>query len=345
MVLVVPDGRLNLGIFAYLPLGESGYLIESEIRIQYLSAERGVVVGDSLASAGKMLALGAPAFDDDRSLSSLTGEFGPVSLPNTVLLANGQTYRGQQPTCGAFRSIRFAPLPSAEEEIDDIVRPWRTTIVPRFSVGRNQPSDDAGPRVLRLTGHRASESALTALAPGYTVLHIATHGFFVDGECSKFGLVEGVDGDSLGAKENPLLLSGLALAGANHRDEAGPDEEDGILTAEEIASLDLSSVEWAVLSACDSGVGEVRAGEGVFGLRRAFQIAGAHTLIMSLWPVGDDATRAWMRELYTNRFVEGMSTIDSVHEASLALLTDRREKGLSTHPVFWASFVAAGDWR
>jgi CHAT domain-containing protein len=141
------------------------------------------------------------------------------------------------------------------------------------------------------------------------------------------------------------VLSGLVFAGANHRDAAGPDEEDGILTAEEIAALDLSSVEWAVLSACDTGVGEVMAGEGVFGLRRAFQIAGARTLIMSLWPVDDEVTRAWMRELYTNRFVKGMSTVDSVQQASLALLKQRRAKGLSTHPFYWAGFIASGDWR
>ncbi len=156
---------------------------------------------------------------------------------------------------------------------------------------------------------------------------------------------DGESGEFHPTINNPLLLSGLALAGANNRMAAGPDEEDGILTAEEIASLDLSSVEWAVLSACDTGVGEVRAGEGVFGLRRAFQIAGARTLIMSLWPVDDEVTRAWMRELYTNRFVDGMSTIDSVHEASLALLNERREKGLSTHPFYWAGFIASGDWR
>jgi hypothetical protein len=97
-------------------------------------------------------------------------------------------------------------------------------------------------------------------------------------------------------------LSGLAFAGANKRQSARWAEDDGILTAEEIASLDLHGVEWAVLSACDTGVGEIKAGEGVFGLRRAFQVAGARTVIMSLWSVEDRATREWMAALYRERF-------------------------------------------
>ena len=101
--------------------------------------------------------------------------------------------------------------------------------------------------------------------------------------------------------ENPLLLSGLALAGANRRQVATLDEEDGILTAEEVASLDFNGVEWAVLSACNTGLGRVRPGEGVLGLRRAFQIAGARTVIMSLWSVKTIATRLWMRALYEGR--------------------------------------------
>jgi hypothetical protein len=97
-----------------------------------------------------------------------------------------------------------------------------------------------------------------------------------------------------GAARKPLLLAFLVLTGANRRAAAGPNEEDRILTAEEVASLNLEGVEWAVLSACNTGLGEIKAGGGVMSLRRAFQIAGARTVIMSLWPVDDQATRSWM---------------------------------------------------
>jgi CHAT domain-containing protein len=173
---------------------------------------------------------------------------------------------------------------------------------------------------------------------------VATHGFFLGGKCtSALDDMRGVDG--VVTAENPLVLSGLALAGANNRQHAGPDEDDGILTAQEIAAMDLSSVEWAVLSACDTGVGEIKAGEGVFGLRRAFQVAGADTLIMSLWSVEDEATRAGMKALYEGRLTKGMDTAEAARHASLTVLNDRRERGLPDHPFYWAAFVAAGDWR
>ena len=102
---------------------------------------------------------------------------------------------------------------------------------------------------------------------------------------------------------------------------------------------------WAVLSACDTGLGEIRAGEGVFGLRRAFQVAGARTVIMSLWSVDDQATRAWMRALYEARLRQGLSTADAVRAASVSVLRERRAKKQSTLPFYWAAFVAAGDWK
>ncbi|MEN8163160.1 MAG: CHAT domain-containing protein, partial [Acidobacteriota bacterium] len=144
---------------------------------------------------------------------------------------------------------------------------------------------------------------------------------------------------------DPPGLSGLALAGANHRATVGENEEDGVITALEIANLDLSEVEWAVLSACDSGVGESISGEGVFGFRRAFRIAGAHTVIMSLWPVEDASGQAWMEALYRARLLLGMTTAESVRYAGLELLQARRDRNLSTHPFYWGAFMAAGDWR
>jgi CHAT domain-containing protein len=160
------------------------------------------------------------------------------------------------------------------------------------------------------------------------------------------GLVLGRPSGAIAAVgENPLLLSGLALAGANQRRAAGPEEDDGILTAEEIATLDLSSVEWAVLSACDTGLGAVQAGEGVLGLRRAFEMAGAGSVIMSLWAVDDFWSRRWMAELYQGRFRRGLRTADAVREASIAILNQLRGRRETAHPFYWAGFVAAGDWN
>jgi CHAT domain-containing protein len=100
-----------------------------------------------------------------------------------------------------------------------------------------------------------------------------------------------------------------------------------------------------VLSACETGVGDVHAGEGVFGLRRAFQIAGARTLVMSQWSVDDEASREWMRALYEARLVRRLDTAAAVREASRSVLRKRRSSGQSTHPFYWAGFVAAGDWH
>ena len=215
--------------------------------------------------------------------------------------------------------------------------------------------------VQTLVGRNASERAVKTMAPGRRILHLATHGFFLGDECASAldgtravgGLVSPPRETSRpndratrqSQAENPLLLSGLVLAGANHRAAAGPEEDDGILTAEEVASLNLEGVEWAVLSACNTGLGQLRAGEGVFGLRRAFQVAGARTVIMSLWSVEDNATRLWMRALYEGRLKKNLNTADAMREASLSVLRARRASGQSTDPFFWAAFVAAGDWH
>jgi CHAT domain-containing protein len=342
-VFIVPDGALHLVNFAALPSGTTSYLAEVGPRLHYLSAERDLVTAKPSTIRQGLLAIGNPAFDGRPQTMAARA---PVTAATGSQSAE-QVYRGPRPTCGGFPSMRFAALPASGKEVHDIAALW------------DQRRDEAGPNgaaktdphgsALLLTGAAASEARFKQAAHGQRVLHLATHGFFLGGECaSDFGALSTASSESplrAVTSENPLLLSGLVFAGANHRQSVGRDDEDGILTAEEVAALDLTGTEWAVLSACDTGAGEVRAGEGIFGLRRAFQVAGARTVIMSLSPVDDEAARLWMRALYRQHFVEAKTTADAVHGADLELLQQRRQKGLSTHPFYWASFVAAGDWR
>jgi CHAT domain-containing protein len=149
-----------------------------------------------------------------------------------------------------------------------------------------------------------------------------------------------------GKRENPLRLAGLVLAGANRREGSAPGHDDGILTAEEISALDLRGVSWAVLSACDTGLGDLRAGEGVFGLRRAFRLAGAQTVIMSLWSVEDAATRDWMRDLYaTQGATRSLGAAEAIASASRARIAARRASGETVHPFYWAGFVSTESSR
>jgi len=332
--VIVPDGALSLVPFAALPIARRSYLVESGPVIHYLSAERDLALPSHLPAAkGGLLAMGGPAFDR-RLVSRPVGAPDPPGAPS-----GGPALRGVDQPCVDLQSLRFEPLIGTAREVREVSALWATT--------RDANVEPDGAQVL--VGAAASETTFKVDAPHRRVLHLATHGFFLSSACAPAPSgtrgVGGLAKVASAAAQNPLLLSGLALAGANRRALARADEDDGILTAEEVAMLDLQGVEWAVLSACDTGVGEIKAGEGVFGLRRAFQVAGARTVIMSLWSVEDQATRAWMRALYEGRFQKKLSTADAVHQASLTVLRDRRARGLSTHPFFWAAFVAAGDWR
>jgi len=345
-VFIVPDGALHLVNFSALPMNTTRYLIEGGRRLHYLAAERDLVPHATRSGEG-LLALGAPDFDD---VDLFTGEKSRSAEPQSPRLVAGKSvYRGPHSACGDFQSLHFEPLPASARETEEVAVLWRKGTDERGAARLRGASVAELSGVVHLRGSDASEAAFKQQAEGKRVLHLATHGFFLGGQCTSTrdnatkSRLSRESGSVVG--ENPLLLSGLAFAGANHRQSAGLDDEDGILTAEEIASLDLSGTEWAVLSACDTGVGEVKTSEGVLGLRRAFQVAGAHTLIMSLWAVDDQATRAWMLELYHQRLVEHRPTIDSVYQASLKALRERRTKHLSTHPFYWAGFVAAGDWR
>ena len=345
LVLVVPDGALSLVNLATLPLDDGRYLLETDLRLHVLSAERDVIAAGSASPRGHgILLVGAPDFREAPSEAAvlLPGAAGAPGSPPPV-------YRGLRSSCASFRSRAFDPLPGSAAETEEIAALWRSATRSQEAGVANAAEREP---VLRLVGGEASEEAFKRLSPRRRILHIATHGFFADGDCASRADQPSEDWLPPARRprpsptlENPLLLSGLAFAGANRR-ETGEDRggEDGILTAEEIASLDLRGVEWALLSACGTGVGPSQNGEGVLGLRRTFRVAGARTVVMSLWDVGDQTTRDWMRRLYVSR-LRSRPTVEAMRDAMLSIVQDRRAAGVTTHPSFWGAFVAAGDWR
>jgi len=197
-------------------------------------------------------------------------------------------------------------------------------------------------KILKTTGYQvslseqseATESKIKSLK-GSTLVHIATHGYFLqDAESGGLGV------DSENAKNNPLLRSGLLLAGAakTMSGEVLPNLEsndNGVLTAYEAMNLNLNGTDLIVLSACETGLGDVRAGEGVYGLQRAFIVAGAKAMVMSLWKVDDAATQALMTNFYTN-LSKGGSKLKAFKQAQLQLMLKYKE------PYYWGAFVMIG---
>jgi CHAT domain-containing protein len=214
--------------------------------------------------------------------------------------------------------------------------------------------EDGAVRVLRRGN--ATEAAFRAEASAHRWLHLATHGFFAPKELrsalSDGGDARSWDGGGPLTGYHPGLLSGLALSGANT--PAEPEGDDGILTALEVASLDLANVEVVVLSACETGLGEVAGGEGVLGLQRAFQVAGAKTTVTSLWKVPDVATQLLMQRFYENIWDRNLPRLEALRQAQIWLMKEGGKRGLGTgregerahlSPYYWAAWVLSGDWR
>lgn len=241
-----------------------------------------------------------------------------------------------------------------------------------------QPSAGPSSDPSILTGTAASVAALGEAMPGSRYIHLATHGFFADEKFrSAFQHDPARDRLAMGGFElmgrrgtatgrNPMVLSGVVLAGANllqkTNEWGAPVGDDGILTAEEVASLDLRAADLVVLSACDTGLGEKAGGEGVFGLQRAFGLAGARTVVASLWKVDDEATRQLMTEFYRNLWEKKLPKLESLRQAQLSMLhgtvPSSTNRGLGAererpsadgdhsariHPRLWAAWVLSGD--
>ncbi|MFQ5844021.1 MAG: CHAT domain-containing protein [Planctomycetota bacterium] len=300
-LFVAPDGALNL-----VPLGalvdEQGRFLVERYRLHYLASGRDVIrAWISLNTPQPPLVVADPDFEQ-------AGETPPAAPPS-----------GLSRDMGAMRFQRLPGTAAEGRMLGELLR-----VEPLVRAG-------------------AAEPALKEVRSP-VILHLATHGFFLDDPpravLGERGLqYEGTPSPArrTAAAENPLLRSGVALAGANRRHSG---DDDGILTALEMASLDLSATRLAVLSACQTGVGEVRNGEGVYGLRRALAIAGAQTQVISLWRVHDEATRVLMVAFY-RRLMAGEGRTEALQNTQLEMLRSERW----SHPFYWASFIVSGNWR
>ena len=315
-----PAGELNNIGIEYL-LDEDGVHLVSEKRNYYrLTSTRELVKESKSSKMANATVYGGIRYDITPD-TRLTGEES-----ESELLASAAT-RSWLPT-GELSRARWDYLPGTKEEADAI----SSTLFSR------KVHNDL------IEGEASTEESFKALSGAKNdVIHIATHGFYWteteattgDVETSSFAL----DGQHNSPKEDKALTrSGLLFAGAQNTFEGKEipiDVEDGILTAKDISRMDLRGTELAVLSACQSGLGEVT-GDGVFGLQRGFKKAGVQSLVMSLWKVSDEATKIMMTRFYEN-LARGRSKYDSFQEAQNYLR--KYDGGLYDEPEYYAAFV------
>jgi len=305
-ILLAPDGMLNVVPFAALVDAKGEFRI-AKYNFTYLTSGRDLLrlkVKPKAQGGGVIFA--NPKFD-----------------AGTPAGANGSS-RGQRSI--DLASLSWPPLPGTGQEATAV-----SAAMHGFTM---------------FTGAQATESAVKAVHSP-RILHMATHGFFLpdvppapppapgDTHGSTALAAAPAGAPAPPGVEDPLLRSGLALAGAN---QLSSGDEDGILTALEASGLDLEGTKLVVLSACETGVGKATNGDGVYGLRRALVVAGAESLVMSMWQVDDQATKDLMVGYY-KRLAAGKPRSSALRDIQLELKGQPKYK----HPYYWASFLPAGD--
>ncbi len=328
-LLVIPDGTLHLIPFAALrnsPDAKGKYLVQTH-RIVQMSSSRDLVLPPPAGGAKPGVIFSAPDYK--------------IGEPNTP-----STTRGKQ-----LSDLYFAPLPGAAIEGKLLNTLMRQHHIP----------------VQHYFGGEATEQRLSRLVSSPRFLHLATHGFFLDAETAQNqartrGLFLGRRNEngvlyahptkaSSSYRDNSkgfgnLLRSGLAFSGANKGLQGArlAGDTDGVLTAYEALALDLRGTELVVLSACDTGLGGVKRGEGVYGLRRAFQEAGAQAVLSTLWSIDDNITQTFMQRFYT-AVLAGDRPATALRRVQIGLFSQDGPDRLDTrygHPYYWAPFVLVG---
>jgi CHAT domain-containing protein/Tfp pilus assembly protein PilF len=313
-LIIAPDGALNLIPFSALVEEPDTYLVE-RFTISYVTSGRDLTrlleISTGLPDAASPpIIVANPLFDGPRLAAKSSPE--KTAASRTFDAADLE------------RQLQFTALPGTAQEAAEIAR-----VLPDARL---------------IAGAEANEAQVKGLK-GPPILHIATHGFFLqtaskppNAPTRALSALSPQAGQAV-ERQDALLRSGLALAGVNRRSSG--DGEDGLLTALEVAGLDLWGTRLVVLSACETGVGDARNGEGVYGLRRALVLAGSESQVMTLWQVSDTATREFV-VIYYQRLRAGEGRAEALRNVQLAML---RGKANRVHPFYWASFIESGDWR
>jgi CHAT domain-containing protein/Tfp pilus assembly protein PilF len=318
-LLISPDGSLNLIPFAAFVDERGRYAVE-RYSISYLASGRDLLrLQVARESKNGPLLVAAPDFGRRSQVEvARSGEQEKYSSEGEVK---------EEAARSAIKEFYFPPLPYAAQEGEAL-----RVLLPDATL---------------LTKGQATKAALGQVRSP-ELLHIATHSFFLEdqqltsaGERGAQALTDDPERalqllEARGVRiDGPLLRSGLALAGVNEH----KDDDNGILTALEVTGLNLWGTKLVALSACDTGVGEVKNGDGVHGLRRALVLAGAETQVMSLWAVSDKATRELMVAYY-GRFKQGQGRGEALRQVQLEMLKNVNRR----HPYYWASFIQSGEW-
>jgi CHAT domain-containing protein len=312
-----PDGELNRVPFAALPAPQHpGIALAQAVQLRLLTTGRELLrLQQPTPTSSEALVMANPNYERRITKQPSAGK------PDVVATV-------AQRRSGELGSTQWQPLPASEREGLKVANLLGTELI---------------------TGSAATTTALQR-QQGPRVLHVATHGFFVaDQESKPSEAMRAIQESSPLLRslrqEDPQLRSGLVFAGANQPD-LDPND-DGYLTAAEAVTLNLKGTELVVLSACSTGQGEVRTGEGVYGLQRSLTVAGARSTLLSLWKVDDAATAEFMGRYYQRlKSGEGRSDALAAVQAEFRSGKVQSPSGASwKEPYYWAAWQLVGDWR
>jgi tetratricopeptide (TPR) repeat protein len=321
---VSPDASLWLVPWAALPLKDGRYAVEAHT-ISYLVSGRDLAAVPSKAKPGRPRMMADPDYDMGMTEARVATRklVAKPEMPDPSL-------RGASPSLGRMRAPRLPGTATEAQAVKPALEKYADEEASLFQ------QDEALEGVFKSFR-------------GPRVLVLSTHGFFLEDQVvapsDKIGREDekrpalDKEGKPL---ENPLLRCGLLLAGCNNRDQAKEGDEDGVLTGLEVAGTDLRGTELVVLSACETGLGEVHNGEGVAGLRQAFQLAGARAVAATLWQIPDRESAKLMGDFFAN-LGDGKGKAEALRDAQLAMIQTRREKNAAAHPFFWAAFTLTGQ--